>query len=82
MPVQIRLLLDELRKSPSVLRLSYLAEVEDEELVERRLKAIKQQVLTSWQELNCCYQLTVEPEVFWRLGGPPEQSTARARANR
>jgi len=79
---RMQLLLDELRKSPSVLRLSYLAEVEEQELVERRLKAIKQQVLTAWKELDCCYQLAVEPEVFWRLGGPPEEVGVRARANR
>ncbi len=79
---RMKLLLEELRKEPSVLRLSYLAEVEDEQLVERRLKAVKQQVLDAWKALNCCYQLTIEPETFWRLGGPPQQSDVRARANR
>ena len=27
--------------------------------------------------MNCCYQLTIEPEVFWRLGGPPKQPAVR-----
>jgi hypothetical protein len=21
--------------------------------------------------MDCCYRLTIEPEVFWRRGGPP-----------
>lgn len=79
---RMKLLLEELRKEPSVLRLSYLAEVEDEQLVERRLKVVKQQVLDAWRALDCCYQLTIEPEIFWRLGGPPKESDVRARANR
>ena len=28
------------------------------------------------------YQLTIEPEVFWRLGSPPKQSDVRERASR
>ena len=79
---RVKLLLEELRKAPSTLRLSYLAEVEDEQLVERRLSSVKAQVLNAWKELNCCYQLTIEPEVFWRLGGPPERPAVRAPADR
>ena len=79
---RIELLLEELRKAPSVLRLSYLAEVEDAQLVERRLNAVKQEVLNAWKAMDCCYQLTVEPEVFWRLGSPPKQPAKRAPANR
>jgi uncharacterized repeat protein (TIGR01451 family) len=79
---RIELLLEELRKAPSVLRLSYLAEVEDAELVERRLNAVKQEVLNAWKAMDCCYQLTIEPEVFWRLGSPPKQPARRAPANR
>jgi uncharacterized repeat protein (TIGR01451 family) len=79
---RMKVLLDELRKAPAVLRLSYLAEVEDRELVDRRLRAIKQQVLDAWKELNCCYRLTIEPEVFWRLGAPPKPSDVRERVNR
>jgi hypothetical protein len=26
-----------------------------------------------WEELNCCYVLVIEPEVYWRLGGPPSR---------
>jgi uncharacterized repeat protein (TIGR01451 family)/fimbrial isopeptide formation D2 family protein len=74
---RIALLLDELRRSPSTLRLSYVADIEDPELVEQRLASIKKQVMEAWQALDCCYQLTVEPEVFWRRGGPPDETTVR-----
>jgi len=68
---RLNLLLEELQKSPSVLRLSYLADAEDEALVERRMRKVQKQIEGAWQAMNCCYQLTIEPEVFWRLGGPP-----------
>src|SRR5882672_7154118 len=79
---RVQLLLTELRKAPSVLRLSYLAEVEDEQLVERRLSAVKQQVLDGWKAIDGAYQLTIEPEVFWRLGGPQKKPAVCAPANR
>jgi len=70
---RIELLLDELQKAPAVLRLSYVADVEAEALVEQRLDALKDQVTTAWQDLNCCYELVIEPEIHWRLGAPPEK---------
>jgi hypothetical protein len=79
---RIKVLLEELRKAPSVLRLSYLAEVEDAQLVEQRLRAVKQEVLSVWKAMDSSYQLTIEPEVFWRLGSPPKQSDVRERASR
>lgn len=74
---RLDLLLEQLQKAPAVLRLSYLADIEDEALVQRRLAVIKQEVMQRWQGLNCCYALTVEPEVFWRLGAPPERTSMR-----
>jgi uncharacterized repeat protein (TIGR01451 family) len=71
---RLQLLLAELKKAPAVLRLSYLADVEDADLVERRLNAVKAEIAQSWRELDCCYQLSIEPQVFWRLGGPPQQA--------
>ena len=68
---RIDMLLDELQKGPAVLRLSYVADIESEALVERRIDAMKEQIMTAWQSLNCCYELVIEPEIFWRLGGPP-----------
>jgi uncharacterized repeat protein (TIGR01451 family) len=70
------LLLAELRKAPSVLRLSYLADVEDEQLVQQRLQVVKQLILDAWKAApmgdDTSYALEVEPEVFWRRGGPPK----------
>jgi uncharacterized repeat protein (TIGR01451 family) len=69
---RVNLLLEELRKAPSVLRLSYVADTEDAALVERRVQALKQQVTEQWHAKDS-YVLTIEPEVFWRLGGPPKR---------
>jgi uncharacterized repeat protein (TIGR01451 family) len=71
---RLTLLLEELRKAPAVLRLSYVADTEDAALVDQRVAAVKQQLTEDWETMNCCYPLTIEPEVFWRLGGPPERS--------
>jgi hypothetical protein len=79
---RLQLLMAELKKAPAVLRLSYLADVEDADLVERRLNAVKSEIAQSWRELDCCYQLGIEPQVFWRLGGPPKQAELRTPADR
>ena len=76
---RINLLLTELQKAPSVLRLSYVADVEDEALVNRRLDSLKNDIGAAWEELNCCYELVIEPEIFWRLGGPPGTSKEAGR---
>jgi uncharacterized repeat protein (TIGR01451 family) len=70
---RIGLLLVELQKAPAILRLSYVADIESEALVERRLDALKSQVMSAWAELACCYELVVEPEIFWRRGAPPKR---------
>jgi len=70
---RIRVLLRELAVAPATLRLSYVADVEDKSLVERRLQALKQEILATWEAENCCYKLVVEEEIFWRLGEPPKQ---------
>ncbi|MCW8955345.1 MAG: hypothetical protein OQL09_00550, partial [Gammaproteobacteria bacterium] len=67
---RLDLLLDALKKAPSILRLSYMADIEDEDLVEDRLDAVKDEIEDRWQDLNCCYKLMIETEVFWRRGGP------------
>jgi hypothetical protein len=78
------LMLEELQKGPAVLRLSYLADLEGEELVEQRMEKMKKEIMRSWKKLsasacgeqrgaepaNACYPLTIEPEVFWRRGSP------------
>ena len=66
-------LLAELKKSPSVLRLSYLADVEREGLVKERLKVLKKEIAREWDKADGGYRLDIETEVFWRRGGPPER---------
>ncbi len=68
---RFELLLAELQKAPAVLRLSYVADVESASLVESRIAHIKERVMRIWQELDCCYELVIEQEIYWRLGGPP-----------
>ena len=70
---RIELLITELQKEGSVLRLSYLGENESEDEVENRLDAIEDLVSDRWQELDCCYKLTIEKEVFWRKGSPSDR---------
>ena len=67
---RLDLLMTELAKDPSLLRLSYLAENESESEVNDRLDAVKDEIEKRWEDLNCCYQLMIETEVFWRKGGP------------
>ena len=67
---RINLLLEELKNAPSVLRLSYVADVEAASLVDRRLNTLKKQIEDAWEEMACCYDLVIEPEVHWRLGEP------------
>lgn len=70
---RIDLLIDELKKAPAILRLSYVADVEPEVLVQQRLQSLKTQIGDAWEELNCCYELIIEPEIHWRLGKPAAQ---------
>ncbi|WP_232053865.1 isopeptide-forming domain-containing fimbrial protein [Microbulbifer sp. GL-2] len=68
---RIELLLEKLSEAPSVLRLSYLAENEDPDLVEERLQTIKSEIADEWARNNGDYELNIETEVFWRRGAPP-----------
>ena len=67
---RIDLLISELQKAPATLRLSYVADVEPESLVERRLDQLKSRIIARWQSVGAGYELVIEPEIFWRLGGP------------
>ena len=71
---RLDVLLAELRKAPSMLRLSYVADTEDEALVQRRMQAVKRQLTDAWDSQKDNYALTIEPEVFWRRGAPPRKS--------
>ncbi len=74
---RLDVLLAELRKAPSMLRLSYVADTEDEALVQRRVQAVKRQLTDAWDSKKDSYVLTIEPEVFWRRGAPPRKSDMR-----
>jgi hypothetical protein len=65
-----------------VLRLSYIADTEDAALVSRRVDAILRQVTGGWNATKDGYVLTIEREVFWRLGAPPARPDVRAPESR
>ena len=73
---RIPMLIDELSKAPSILRLAYVADVEEEALVNARLRSIRNIIESHWDEAGN-YRLAIEPEIFWRLGGPPETPKVR-----
>jgi hypothetical protein len=74
---RLDLLVQELSKAPSVLRLSYVADTEDAGLVKRRVDTVKQQLSEAWNAGIHDYVLTIEPEIFWRRGAPPKPSNVR-----
>jgi len=79
---RLELLMEELKKAPATLRLSYLADVEDESLVVKRVETLRRQIQEQWQAMACCYELAIEQEIFWRRGGPPQQGALRAPTGR
>ncbi|MEJ2142392.1 MAG: isopeptide-forming domain-containing fimbrial protein [Gammaproteobacteria bacterium] len=66
---RVGLLIEELRKAPSVLRLTYLGDVESSGLVDDRLETLRDLIKDHWDKVNT-YKLVIEEEVFWRNGGP------------
>ncbi|MDH3214320.1 MAG: OmpA family protein, partial [Myxococcales bacterium] len=73
---RIPLLLEELQKSPATLRLAYVADVEDAQIVDRRLAAVKKEIIGEWEALDGD-PLTIEPEIYWRRGAPPDGPMTR-----
>jgi uncharacterized repeat protein (TIGR01451 family) len=67
---RISMLLDELAKEEAILRLSYVADIEDPGLVKRRLEEIQDQIEEAWKARGGD-DLTIETEIFWRRGAPP-----------
>jgi hypothetical protein len=71
---RLELLLEELRVAPAVLRLSYLADLEDPQLVDARVKALQRHIENAWTEgageAGPSYELAIEPDVFWRRDEP------------
>jgi hypothetical protein len=66
---RVDLLLGELKKAPSLLRITYLGDAEETELVDSRLAALKALIKEKWDG----YPLTVESEIHWRRGGPADR---------
>jgi uncharacterized repeat protein (TIGR01451 family) len=66
---RLSMLLDELEKEETTLRLSYLADVEDSGLVKNRVAAIEKRVRTEWKKRGKT-DLTIETEIYWRRGAP------------
>ena len=79
---RLDLLVAELAKGPSVLRLSYLADTEEAGLVARRLDTVKRQVTGAWNAAHGAYPLDIESEIFWRRGAPPKQPDVRLQDGR
>jgi uncharacterized repeat protein (TIGR01451 family) len=67
---RLSVLMEKLVEAPSILRLAYMADVEDTSLVEDRLKATRKEIQRRWADLDCCYTLEIETEIFWRRGRP------------
>ena len=82
---RLELLLEELRAAPAVLRLSYLADLEDPQLVDARVKSLRRYIENAWTEgageAGPSYELAIEPEVFWRRD-EPTGARERRRGNR
>jgi uncharacterized repeat protein (TIGR01451 family)/fimbrial isopeptide formation D2 family protein len=72
---RLSLLLGELRKTPSILRLAYLADVDDPSLARRRLDSVKQEIAARWQQPAAPYVLRIETEIYWRRGAPPARGS-------
>jgi hypothetical protein len=69
---RIDLLLNELKKAPSLLRISYLGDTESDSVVDERLAAVKALIKEKWKG----YPLTIETEIHWRRGGPADRPSS------
>ena len=66
---RLGLLIEELRKAPSVLRITYLADVESKGLVKDRIDKLVSRIIDHWKGIDS-YRLNIETEIFWRHGKP------------
>jgi uncharacterized repeat protein (TIGR01451 family)/fimbrial isopeptide formation D2 family protein len=71
---RIALLVEELAKGEAILRLSYLADVEDPAIVDERIAVVKKMIGDAWQAKGGA-PIAIETEVYWRRGAPPAGST-------
>ena len=64
-------LIEELKRTPSILRLSYLADVEPEAAgAGTALMLLEKMVARQWDRSDGGYRLVIETEIFWRRGAP------------
>ena len=72
---RLNLLVEELNKGAAILRIAYLADIEETGLVNDRIDIIKQEIQKLIEQKECCSALTIESEIFWRRGGPPTRGS-------
>ncbi|NQZ98719.1 MAG: OmpA family protein, partial [Myxococcales bacterium] len=72
---RLDLLVEELAKAPATLRLSYVGDVEDAGLADRRIAFVKAEVVRRWKERSDA-ELSIESEIYWRRGAPVTGSLA------
>jgi len=72
---ELNTLISVLRGKPSILRLVYIGDAEKEKLAKSRLRAVEKIIKTRWRDSDCCYNLVVEKQVYWRNGVPGKTST-------
>lgn len=75
-------LLSTLKQDLSVLRLVYIADGESEHLAEARLNAIKQWIENQWEKADCCYNLMIEAQIYWRKGVPKTETEMPLKNNK
>ena len=76
---RLELLLEELRTAPAVLRLSYLADIEDPQLVDARVKALRRTIESRWRR-RCRRRRELRPRDRARGVLAPRRADRRARA--
>jgi len=69
-----------LKQKPSVVRIAYQQQTEDEQLIEDRINKIKITIEAIWQQCDCNYPLIIEESVF-RSKKLPEVSVSQWRAD-
>ena len=57
--------------------MNLLKEYLRKELERLQENGIRLRVLGRWRELDCCYRLELEDDVFWRLGAPAGKAVNR-----
>jgi len=78
--VRLGLALEQLLKQDSVLRITYLADVEREGLVRVRVKSLIDKFESDWRQRSD-KELDIEHEIFWRHGGPVDQAPGEININ-